>query len=105
MSAVRLRWGGAVFGNVSVGNEFHEIAWLAVEGSAQGVERCEADGFALAGFDSRKIDVAYPYFIGKIFQQHFSIGHYLVESHDYRHDCLSLSVRCGFACKGRACFA
>ena len=86
--AVRL---GDMFGNLPVigiysRNEFEDIARLAPERLANGIERREPNRSGLSGLEHRKIGECDSDLFRKIGERHSTLMQHVVESYDYRHD-------------------
>ena len=62
-------------GIVIVVEVFQDVAWLAFEDFAYGVERGKADGLDLAGLYARHVHVGDADFIRKVVERHLAISH------------------------------
>lgn len=66
---------------------FEDVAGLAVEGAAEGLEGGEADGAGLAGLEYREVGWGDADFCGQLAGGHLAAGEHYVYVYDYCHDC------------------
>ena len=66
---------------------FEDVAGLAVEGAAEGLEGGEADGAGLAGLEYREIGGGDADFCGQLAGGHLAAGEHHIYVYDYCHDC------------------
>ena len=64
---------------------FEDVAGLAVEGAAEGLEGGEADGAGLAGLEYREIGGGDADFCGQLAGGHLAAGEHYVYVYDYCH--------------------
>ena len=65
---------------------FEDVAGLAVEGTAEGLESGEADGPGLAGLEYREVCGGDADFRGQLTGGHLAAGEHYVYVYDYCHD-------------------
>ena len=68
-----------------IGPIFQQVAWLAVEMPANGLQRGEANGPRLAGFEDGQILRRDVHAIGQVIQPQLALRQHHIEVDDYRH--------------------